>query len=130
MPMIKKTKITKQFLLKKYPKVFKKDSKLILSWECAQLDGIDKLKLKGDQLILEHIDFNCPKEINYKVFMPIPKNANLIYHIIKERGRGEVRITELPTEKNNFSLIIEIDDGSFPSYDYYRFFVIADKNAS
>jgi 4-amino-4-deoxy-L-arabinose transferase-like glycosyltransferase len=125
---IKKTKITEQFLLREFPDVFKHNSKLILSWECAQLDGIDKLKLKDNQLTLQHIEFNYPKEINYKVFTPIPKNENLRYRIIKEQGRGEVRIDEFPTEKNNFTLIIKIDDGPFPSYDFYRFFVIADRN--
>lgn len=124
---IKKTKITKQFLLKKFPGSFKQNSKLILSWECAQLDGIDELKLKDDQLTLQHIEFNYPKEINYKVFMPIPKNENLRYRIIKEQGRGKVRITEFPTKNNNFSLIIKIDDEPFSSYDFYRFFVIADE---
>lgn len=127
---IKKTKITKQFLSKKYPHAFKKDSKLILSWECARLDGIDELSLKEDQLKLHHIDFNDPQEINYRVFTPVPKNENLTYRIIKDQGRGEVRVIELPTEKNNFSLIIKINDGPFPSYDFYRFFIIADKNPS
>lgn len=127
---IKKTKITKRFLLKKYPHAFKKDSKLILSWECAQLDGIDELNLKDDQLTLQHIKFNYPQEINYRVFTSIPKNENLRYRIIKEQGRGEVSIIKYPTKENNFSLVIRVDDGHFSSYDFYRFFVIADESSS
>jgi hypothetical protein len=127
---IKKLKKTEQFLLNKFPDALKKDSNLILSWECAQLDGIDELILKDDQLMLKHIEFLYPKEVNYKVFMPVPKNENLRYRIIKEQGRGEVSIIQFPRKENNFSLKIKIDDGPFPSYDFYRFFVIADKISS
>ena len=81
--------------------------------ECAQLDGIEELELTDSRLMLRHIVFDYPKEINYKVFMPIVSNENLRYKIIKEQGRGEVSIIESP--KNNFSLIIRIDDGPFPS---------------
>jgi hypothetical protein len=127
---IKKLKKTEQFLLNKFPDALKKDSNLILSWECAQLDGIDELILKDDQLMLKHIEFLYPKEVNYKVFMPVPKNENLRYRIIKEQGRGKVSIIQFPRKENNFSLKIKIDDGPFPSYDFYRFFVIADKISS
>jgi len=124
---IKKKKKTRQFLLKKFPEAFKQDSKLILSWECAQLDGIDELTLKDEQLVLKHIEFNYPRKFSYKVFMPLPKNEYLSYRIIKEQGRGKVRIIEYPAKENNFSLTIRVDDGPYPSYDFYRFFVIADK---
>ena len=118
---IQKKEEINSYLLKKFPKVFTKNSRLILVWECAQLDGTDKLKLTNDQLTLHHIEFNYPEEINYKVFMPIPKNQSLKYRLIKEQGRGDVNIIEYPTPLNNFSLLIKVDDGSYPSHDFYRF---------
>ena len=117
------------YLSKNFPLRFTKSSNLILVWECAQLDGIDNLKIKNDQLTLQHIDFNYPQEVNYKVFMPIPKNQSLQYRIIKEQGRGEVNILEQPDAQNEFSLLIKVDDGSYPSFDFYRFYVVADRIA-
>lgn len=102
----------------------------VLSWECAQLDGIDELTLKDDQLTLKHIKFDYPKGIDYKIFKSLPQNEDIRYRLIREQGRGEVKIIDYPTKKNDFSLIIRIDDGPFPSYDFYRFSVIADKNPS
>jgi len=101
----------------------------VLSWECDRLDGIDELTLKDDQLTLNHIKFDYPMGINYKIFKSLSKNENINYRIIKEQGRGEVSIIEYPTKKNNFSLVIRIDDGPYPSYDFYRFFVITDKDS-
>jgi len=115
------------YLLKKFPQVVTKSSNLVLAWECAQLDGIDKLKLKNDQLTLKHIEFNYPQEISYRVFMSIPKNQSLQYRVIKEQGRGEVNILEHPAAQNDFSLLIKVDDGSYPSYDFYKFYVVADE---
>jgi hypothetical protein len=117
------------YLSKNFPQTFTKGSNLILAWECAQLDGIDKLKLNNDQLTLHHIEFNYPQEINYKVFMPIPNNKNLQYRVIKEQGRGDVNILEYPDAQNEFSLSIKVDDGPYPSFDFYRFYVVADEGS-
>ncbi len=114
------------YLSKEFPQAFTKGTELVMVWECAELDGIEELKLKDGRLTLHHKDFNYPQGVNYRVFMPIPKSQSLQYRVIKEQGRGKVNILEQPDEQNEFSLLIKVDDGAYPSFDFYRFFVVAD----
>ncbi len=124
---LKKRRQIEKHLAEKFPGAFKPSSKLILSWECELLDGIDELHLRGRKVSLQHIAFNAPEEITYKVFRPIRQKEYYTYRIIKEEGRGEVNITQQPSPQNNFTLVIRIDDGPFPSWDFYRFFLVADR---
>jgi hypothetical protein len=125
---LEKSKELLAFLQRTFPQSFKPDTQLVLSWECARLDGIDELTLRGDNLTNRHIEFNQPEEITYKVFTAIPRDAHPYYRILKERGRGDVSITEAPSKENGFALRIKINDGNFPSCDFYRFFLVADKS--
>jgi 4-amino-4-deoxy-L-arabinose transferase-like glycosyltransferase len=118
--------VLKRYLLRKFPEAIKESSKLILAWECDRVDGVEEIIVRDKKLEMRHIEFNEPEEVSYSIFSPVLKDTLERYRVLKDRGRGDVRVIELPNQKNNFSLRLRVDDGAFPSSGYYLFYVVAD----
>jgi len=123
---LQKSDDMRRYLMRTFPEAFREGSKLILAWECARVDGVEEIVLRDKKLELRHVEFNPPEDINYNIFTALPQNAQGRYRILKDQGRGDVRIIEMPGKENNFALRLRIDDKPFPSYDFYRFFIVAD----
>lgn len=65
--------------------------------------------VKGGRVTGEHAD----------LLRPLPQRTDLRPRIEKLRGRGKVSIEEMPSVKNNYSLVFEIDDPG-PGSDNYE----------
>ena len=47
------------------------------------------------------------------------------YDVIKEAGRGEVRIIQRPAQENGLTLVAEVNDGPAAGAVRYRWFIVA-----
>jgi hypothetical protein len=103
-------------------------NRLILAWECQELDGVDDLKVRGKEIRLEHVSYREPQNIAYQFYGEISPTDKFIYHVLKDYGRGAIKIISQPDRTNNHTLTIRIDDSEFSAHDYYRFFLFAVEN--
>ena len=94
---------------------YKNKAVKILHWE-ARVDGRDLMKIKGDQLEIEHLRYDPITEMSYKFENPLPaKPVTVIPADIQSRSYGPF-ILEQPTKKNNFTASLYLSD--FPSHGY------------
>ena len=104
----------------------------------AVVDGIDVVKVSGDQLWIEHEDFELPVElfVNRKPWRPVwngkmsapleglepafhPRDPQKV-KLTQLKGRGTVAIVQLPNSANDETLAFRIDDGQFGGADTYQ----------
>jgi hypothetical protein len=109
-------------LQQKYVEIFdnyKKEAIKLLHWE-ARVDGSDLMKVKGDQLQIEHLRYDPIVEMTYKFENPLPaKEITVIPVDIQSRSYGPF-VLEQPTEKNNFTATIYLSDFPFHGYSWWK----------
>ena len=91
-------------------------------WE-GVVDGRDVIVIKDRHITIKHLDWKPIEKMKYEFFDEFPKTGEYILLGKCLEGRhikDTVNFAELPSEKNNFTIKLEIDD--FPSGDaWYRF---------
>jgi hypothetical protein len=102
------------------PEGFPEGSKLFFAWHDVPVAEAEAVVLRGRE-------YGRSKEGAFDFYEPIPREPGWRYDIIKEAGRGEVRITEQPTESNGYALSVTADDTGAPGEGRYSFFVVGRK---
>jgi hypothetical protein len=100
-----------------------RDTKLIFYWE-GVVDGVEHVEIRGTAATLRHLAFQPARDVISRSYLPITLNQDWQYEVIKEIGRGDVTILEQPSPQNNFSLIVEVNDGRAPGAARYRWFIV------
>ncbi|HPO09017.1 MAG TPA: WD40 repeat domain-containing protein, partial [bacterium] len=105
----------------------------------------DKLHIRANQVWYEHLTFQLPSK-NYPAFVnwdawspiwtdnlsepydrldpPLPATAGYTYWLIPVESRGKCSISQMPSESNNFEMIVLLDDGTPGGQDWYEFKLI------
>ncbi len=80
----------------------------------GRVTGTVRVTLRGSSALTD--GSVAGQETSFSV--AVPHRSDLPYSIRKIQGAGEVRIVETPSEKNGYSLVFEIANGSGPPGDY------------
>jgi hypothetical protein len=88
-----------------------------LRWS-GRVDGRDLLRLRGDQLWVEHQAGLPIAGADYRFLSPLPAERRTVT-VSKLRGRGTVRVLEQPARHNDFTatILIEDRDGGSDQYE-------------
>jgi hypothetical protein len=87
-------------------------------WTGSVAGGV-RVTLKGGASFSEALAGGGVRGEHGEILRPLPERADLMPTVEKLRGRGRVAVIEPPSEKNNYSLVFEIDD-SGPGADDYQ----------
>ncbi len=82
------------------------------------VDGRVRVTLQGGASFSETLSGAPITGEHAEVFRPLPARSDIMALIRKLQGRGQVAIVELPSEKNGFRLVFEIDDPEPGADDY------------
>jgi hypothetical protein len=88
-----------------------------LFWS-GTVDGRIRVTVKGGASFSEVLEGAPVQKEHADIVRPLPVRADLMPAIRKLRGRGRVAIIELPSEKNSYQLVFEIDDPQPGADDY------------
>lgn len=95
-------------------------------WECAHVDGVDDVLISNTgEVAIEHFEFEMLKDVTYAYLTDYHLEVFYDFRLIVDEQRGEVKIAEMPSMDNNYTLRIHIDDGEIPESGFYRFFIVA-----
>lgn len=106
----------------------------------AYVDGTDVVKLRGQNVWIEHQSWNLPIKISvngkkwdpqwngstsalYKLGWGFIQHRAANIKLTRHIGRGTITILEMPTSENQETLSIQMDDGAFGGADWYEFVV-------
>jgi hypothetical protein len=106
----------------------------------ASVDGTDVVKLRGNNIWIEHQSWKLPGRItvNGKKWAPQWNGSTSAQYslgwgfnhrraanikLTKEIGRGTITILDLPNPGNQETLSIQLDDSDFGGADWYQFVV-------
>jgi hypothetical protein len=84
----------------------------------GRVDGQVRVTIEGGGSFSEVLKGAPVSAEHAESLRPLPPRADLIPSIQKLHGRGKVSIVELPSEKNNYRLVFEIDDPGPGADDY------------
>jgi hypothetical protein len=84
----------------------------------GRVDGRIRVAVQGGASFSEAVEGARITGEHAEVFRPLPARSDLMVSIRKLQGRGQVSIFELPSEKNNYRLVFEIDDPEPGADDY------------
>lgn len=94
----------------------------IFQWESADVDGIEILVLKNMNLHQIPAAYYPAKQNSHIFYKKINrKESDYEYFIQKIHGRGEIKIIEQPNSKNDFSVVISVDDNTETGKAPYKF---------
>jgi len=82
----------------------------IFSWESGSVDGMEILILRDNDIHQINVAYNPAENCVYSFSHKIDKNENYEYFINKISGRGDIKLLEQPSEKNNYAVVMCIDD--------------------
>lgn len=79
-----------------------------LSWS-GRVDGRDLIYIRGNDLWVDHRDGQPAYETNYSFYNPLP-NRQCAVNVRQVNGRGNVRIIEQPSARNNYTAVVQVED--------------------
>lgn len=87
------------------------------SWSSAEerfrwrgdVDGTDEILIRGREVTINHLDAQPLRNQQFRFSAALPSRA---VHVTLEvvRGRGEVRLMEQPSARNDFTAVVRIED--------------------
>ncbi len=81
------------------------------------VDSIVRIEIQGKNLGVNTISGSTYGSGTFSFTSPLP-NRNASVGVDKKKGRGDVRIIQQPNRSNNFTAIIEIEDGGGGAREY------------
>jgi hypothetical protein len=94
-------------------------SGLLFTWD-GEVDGRDILIFREGRCTLEH-ERNLPiRHMRFHSYHPL-EAASFPVILVKQQGRGEVRIIRQGDDLNGFTLLVRVDDLHFGGAGRYRF---------
>lgn len=88
-----------------------------VSWS-GRVDGRDLIYIRGNDLWVDHRDGQPVCETNYSFYNPLP-NRQCELNVRQVNGRGNVRIVEYPSARNNYTAVVQVEDRDSGS-DFYN----------
>ncbi|MFN0112225.1 MAG: hypothetical protein ACKVZH_25470 [Blastocatellia bacterium] len=88
-----------------------------VSWS-GRVDGRDLIYIRGNDLWIDHRDGQPVYEANYNFYNPLP-NRQCDVNVRKVKGRGNIRVIEQPSPRNNYTAVVQIEDRDNGS-DFYN----------
>lgn len=79
-----------------------------VSWS-GRVDGRDLIYVRGNELWVDHRDGQPVYETKHNFYNPLP-NRNCEVSVRQINGRGNVRIIEQPSARNNYTAVIQVED--------------------
>lgn len=89
-----------------------------LRWQ-GQVDGTDHIILQGNRVSIRHLQSGRIMNPTFDLRAALPRYPVTV-NLTKLRGRGEVRILEQPSARNNFTVTVLLEDSDGGS-DHYEF---------
>ena len=81
------------------------------------VDGIDEILIQGRSVTVEHLAAQPLRNQDYRFSASLPsRDVELVLTTI--RGRGEVRLMQQPSSRNDYTAIVRIEDGRGGDDDY------------
>jgi len=78
-------------------------------WWRGVVDGSDRLRFRGDQVSVEHLDAQPIRDSTYDISTPLPRRP-VVVTLRTIRGRGRVQLIEQPSSNNRFTVVVLVDD--------------------
>lgn len=86
----------------------------------GDVDGIDDLFIKGSQVRIEHVAAKPIQSQDHRFSAPLPfAEVELTLQVI--HGRGSVRLMEQPSQRNQYTAVVRVDDQDHSGDDRYEF---------
>ncbi len=79
-----------------------------VSWS-GRVDGRDLIYIRGNDLWVDHRDGQPVCETNYSFYNALP-NRQCDVNVRQVKGRGNVRIIEQPSPRNNYTAVVQVED--------------------
>lgn len=88
----------------------------------ADVNGVDDLVIRRGRTSIRHIKWDPPPlRIRYRRLASLPRREGAAVSLRQIKGRGEVKVTQQPSRKNDYTAVIRIDDDKPPGADRYEF---------
>ncbi len=101
------------------PAVWCQDEIETLRWR-GRVDGVDDIIIRGDKVRVEHVAAKPIQSQDYRFSAPLP-TADVELTLRTIQGRGNVRLLEQPTRRNEYTAVVRIDDSEPRGDDEYEF---------
>jgi hypothetical protein len=86
----------------------------------GKVDGIDDILIKGNQVRIEHVAARPIQSQDHRFSAPLPfAEVELDLEVLK--GRGSVRLMEQPSQRNQYTAVVRVDDQDHSGDDRYEF---------
>ena len=101
------------------PAVWCQDEIETLRWR-GRVDGVDDIIIRGDKVRVEHVAAKPIQSQDYRFSAPLPA-ADVELTLRTIQGRGNLRLLEQPTRRNDYTAVVRIDDSEPMGDDEYEF---------
>ncbi|MEA3478541.1 MAG: hypothetical protein U9R60_10215 [Bacteroidota bacterium] len=92
----------------------------VVYWQ-GRVDGRDLLKVKGNEITIEHLRYDNILETSKEFSIPLPaKNYTVIPVDIQSRSFGPF-ILEQPSAKNDYTVTLYLSDSPMHGYSWWKF---------
>ncbi len=86
----------------------------------GEVDGIDDILIRGSQVKIEHVAAKPIQSQDHRFSAPLPfAEVELTLQLI--HGRGSVRLMEQPSQRNQYTAVVRVDDHDHSGDDRYEF---------
>ncbi len=92
----------------------------------GRVDGADEILIRGRSVRVNHLGAKPIQQQDYRFSAPLPaRDVEVELHPIE--GRGTVRLMEQPSERNDYTVVVRIEDRRRGASDY-EFELVWDEN--
>jgi hypothetical protein len=100
-------------------------------WWRGVVDGSDRIRFRGDQVTIEHLDAQPIRDATYDISTSLPRRA-MVVTLRPIRGRGRMQIIEQPSSSNRYSAIVLVEDpkGGTDTYEFELLWEATESNTS
>lgn len=86
----------------------------------GRVDGIDDILIKGSQVRIEHVSALPIQNQDHRFSAPLPfAEVDLTLNVVQ--GRGNVRLMEQPSARNQYTAVVRVDDQDHSGNAEYEF---------
>ena len=86
----------------------------------GRVDGVDDILIQGSEVRIEHVSAQPIQRQDHRFSAPLPP-AEVELRLEKIKGRGDIRILEQPTRRNDYTAVVRVDDQDHGGDDDYEF---------
>lgn len=76
----------------------------------GRVDGVDDIIIRGRSVRIEHVAAQPIQREDHRFSAALP-SAEVDLRLEVKKGRGEVRIMEYPSRRNDYTAVVRVDDG-------------------